>query len=169
MKKTSHQVVGAGGLIGILTAGGSFLDAVAFFIGSSFPDIDTTWNSWNVYRKDFLGHRGITHSLLLNAIAVVGSFILVLFYPFLSFVFFFFLGSFIHVLLDMFSPSGVPLYLSYYPRVKFPIYKTGTLRDELIAYLTGGLLVGAGYYYKIHYVEFWELQQVVKKLVSLLT
>lgn len=166
MKKSSHKAVGVGGLIGILVAGGDVLSAVAFYLGSSFPDVDTKWNEWNKFRKDFLGHRGITHSLFLNLFFATVSYGFSLFYPFLLPIFFFFLGSLIHVLLDMFSPLGVPLYLSYNPRVKLPLYKTGTLRDEFFAYTFAAFLVGMGYYYKIHAVEFTELQNVLKILLS---
>ena len=163
MKKVSHKIVGFGGVVGILIGGGNLLYALMFFLGSSLPDVDTYWNDWNVYRKDFLGHRGFTHSFLLNffltVLSFVGSLIDSLFTP----LFFLFLGSFIHVVLDAFSPSGVPIYLSYYPRLRYPIYKTGSLRDEGLAFVVAFFLVGFGYFYKVHTVEFKELLEVLKK------
>jgi membrane-bound metal-dependent hydrolase YbcI (DUF457 family) len=152
--------------MGIFVAGGSPLDAGAFYLGSLFPDVDTLWNDWNVYRKDFLGHRGITHSLTLALFFLLVSFGVYLYYPFLSFVFFFFLGAFLHVVLDAFSPTGVPLYLSYRPRVRFPLYKTGTKLDEFLALCVAAVLLAIGYYVKRHSLEFTELESVIKKIIA---
>ena len=89
-------------------------------IGSIFPDIDNPNSNFGQLTKPvstIIGkihkaegkkayqHRGILHSLTLYSVGLILSY---LFFPYLLG---FFVGALSHIFLDMFSPSGVPVFL----------------------------------------------------------
>ncbi len=89
-------------------------------IGSIFPDIDNPNSNFGQLTKPvstLIGkiqklegkkayqHRGILHSLALYSCLLVASYI---FFPFMTG---FFIGALSHLFLDMFNPSGVPVFL----------------------------------------------------------
>lgn len=82
-------------------------------------------------RMSLIKHRTWTHYYPLWIIAGVSVYFLVLnSQPFglkmiTTFLFFFILGSILHIFLDMFSVSGVPFITPNGRSVKIPFYKTG--------------------------------------------
>ena len=142
MRLKSHLVVGAA--IGIIIAGINIRyctqptpmqSTILFFtmLGSVAPDVDIKLSGFkNVpfKKRTMLSHRGITHHVILPfLIAVVGLFcyglnrLIVL-----SFA----VGVATHILMDMFSPLGVPYGVRYKERIRLPVYRTGGLSELVV-------------------------------------
>ncbi len=112
-------------------------------IGSVLPDIDVysrsiaTKITFANGKNRYLKHRGIMHSLSLPLLIGIIYFVLfgnTLILPFIS-------GYISHLFLDMFNPSGVPLFSPFYKKkIKFPTtIKTGSPRDYVLSVLFYGL------------------------------
>lgn len=133
---------------------------VGIAIGSLAPDVDepesyigSRTRGLSDIVKMIFGHRGFTHSFLATLIAFIPYIIiaypgllgieipawLLLFKPlFYGFGF----GYLFHILGDMFSKSGVPLFLPFKRRdISFYIYKTGDFRELIIRYATLACLI----------------------------
>lgn len=122
-------------------------------VGSLLPDIDEPGSyigrrarGLSDVTKRVFGHRGFTHSLLAvllvfipamltanpNWIGIEASWLNRVFYP----IFFGLgLGYLFHILGDMFSKAGVPLFLPFSKiKIKVYLYKTGGTREMIIRY-----------------------------------
>lgn len=104
-------------------------------VGSLFPDIDEPGSYvgrrslGTSYIINFLfGHRGLTHSLFPVAILIF------LFWQFpISLLLGFTAGYLFHILGDLFSKSGVPLFLPFSSKkYAIPIYTTGGIMEHII-------------------------------------
>lgn len=114
-------------------------------IGSVLPDIDEP-NSFMGRRSlglslvinRLFGHRGFTHSLV--CWMFVTTICLLFSKPFTIGIS---LGFFLHILGDLFSTSGLRLFLPFSnKRVKMLItYKTGSSREQIILYVCAALIV----------------------------
>ena len=169
MTKVSHQLTGfsLGAMLSVLTGDVGYFPGV--FLGSVLPDLDLLWNERGKYSGGkWYGHRGITHSLLTGLI-LVGVAVLVLKLGSVSFGSFslsfggsdlvlrgessvelilpegFILGTlagyWLHLFLDMLSPTGIPVGFSYYPRIRFRVYKTGSPQEFLVAVVVSALFM----------------------------
>lgn len=74
----------------------------------------------------FMPHRGLTHSLAGLALFSMAAYILPI--PFIPFV----IGYVSHLLLDMLTPMGIPVFWPLSLNVKIPIAATGGLVDWAI-------------------------------------
>ncbi len=112
-------------------------------VGSVLPDIDVysgsiaTKITFASGKNRYLKHRGIMHSLtvpLLIAVIYFALFGNMLILPFVS-------GYISHLFLDMFNPSGIPLFSPFYgKKIKFPYtVKTGSTQDYVLSVLFYGL------------------------------
>ena len=126
------------------------------FLGSTFPDIDQRDSTsgrrffllsicfafWRfVARKlklknveRMFGHRGITHSLIIPLVLYCIYFLLNdafhFYYSINYMVNGFFIGIATHLLLDMFNPSGIPIFAPFsYIRINIAKIKTGSDKE----------------------------------------
>lgn len=125
-------------------------------IGSLLPDIDEP-NSYIGKRtrgvsdatKFVFGHRGFTHSILAMFLAFIPWFIVSNFLDenaitvtLSTFLFGIALGYIFHILGDMLSKTGVPLFLPFSKkRIKIPLYTTGGTMEVVIHFLSVAILV----------------------------
>jgi len=113
----------------------SVMLGVGILIGSTLPDIDEpesyigrrTLGVSNVIKAMF-GHRGFTHSLLATLLVAI---------PYFIFHHLFFLGIALgylfHIVGDMLSVTGVPLFHPFSKKkVAIPLYKTGGIREHIL-------------------------------------
>lgn len=162
---------------GVALVHGTSIDpSVGFFVGliagSLLPDVDEP-NSYIGKRtsvkvlnsrfgfssmvKGIFGHRGFTHSLLAALIMFIPYFVFgstteSIFVQNILFGLGF--GYLFHILGDMLSKSGVPLFMPFTDqRIKIPLYVTGKFSEKIIFVISSVLLV-----YLFHQ-EF--LQQIV--------
>lgn len=138
MRYHTHVVTSC--IAGITVAGIMDIDVSApliagLVIGSVFPDIDEP-NSYIGKRSlgtsyiinALFGHRGLTHSLLPFILLVL----LTIKFP-VSMLIGFTAGYLFHILSDMFSKSGVPLFLPFSnKKYAIPIYRTGGISEHII-------------------------------------
>ena len=143
MTKLGHVVTGFGSsvLFGFDPLLGTF--------GAIFPDYDIfiakLFGTWKTNKKKRLltAHRGFTH-----------HFTLIPFFLFLAFLLkekgagYFLASSFlfgyaVHLLGDILTPLGLPYRFSYYPRISYSLFKTGSLKETLFIYLFS---IGVGGY-----------------------
>lgn len=127
--------------------------AIGLAVGAVFPDIDES-RSYIGRRlpiishliKFLFGHRGIFHSM---------PFLLLVLFAFYSFVYsfgwsdewihWFGLGYFMHIIMDSFSVSGVPLFKPFYDEsIKLGLgkiyYRTGSLFEKSVFFITAGFV-----------------------------
>lgn len=103
--------------------------------------------------KSIFGHRGFTHSLL-AALIVFMPYLLLAWNPSLignemiatnivsPLLLGLGLGYLFHILGDMFSKSGVPLFMPFTDnKIKIPLYVTGKMSEKIILSLSSVLLV----------------------------
>ncbi len=126
MTKGTHLLSGA------LVALVFHLPVFPALMASVLPDIDLLLEFPK--RRNLLNaHRGITHHpiipafLLLVAVKLRPDSIL-LYENLLSFS----LGYFSHLLLDMFTPLGIPMLFTYYPRLSFKLVRSGGFGETTV-------------------------------------
>lgn len=103
--------------------------------------------------KTIFGHRGFTHSLLASFLVFI-PYLMFLWNPMLignealvsnvitPLLFGLGLGYLFHILGDMFSKSGVPLFMPITSnKYKIPLYVTGKMSEKIILSLSSALLV----------------------------
>lgn len=141
-----------------------FYFAVAF--GAIFPDIDEPHSKIgrmfigvSHLMNAIFGHRGFTHSLPFIIILSLLVFMLCTFESVRTFingfyenalvflVFGFILGNLLHLLGDMMTLSGVPIFLPFKSKKYFALpkvlrFRTSGLADQVIAYICGALFLG---------------------------
>ena len=113
--------------------------ALAFISGCALgawaPDYTEITIFCNGNRHSFIPHRTLTHTVALWSVLVaiaVGLMVVVdtawdyiLSWLFLGFT----LAGLLHVMIDMLSPTGVPLIRPFGPRVSFRVYRTGDISE----------------------------------------
>ena len=95
-------------------------------IGSVAPDVDLTLNGFkkeSFKERTMLSHRGLTHHIALPFVLLLiallqGGLERLMWLQFA-------VGVFVHILIDMFSPLGIPYSLKYQKRLSIPLYRTG--------------------------------------------
>jgi inner membrane protein len=116
--------------------------------GSLLPDIDEP-NSYVGRRsfgmsskvKEAFGHRGMTHSLLVWAVIAL----VVAFESPSLFSIGFVLGYLFHIIEDFLSVQGVPLLWPFQTkRYKIPLYRTGSVLENLMFYGAFSLFIYIG-------------------------
>lgn len=141
-----------------------FYFAVAF--GAIFPDIDEPHSKIgrmfigvSHLMNVIFGHRGFTHSLSFIIVLILLLMLLCSFESFSAFVngfyenalgflvFGFILGNLLHLLGDMMTLSGVPLFLPFKSKKYFALpkvlrFRTSGLADQVIAYICGIFFLG---------------------------
>lgn len=126
----THALFGI--FIGV-ASGASLAQGIFAVLGSVFPDIDTKRSYLGRFFKPmniFMGHRGITHSLL----AMVVLSILIAIAPIegaQKYAYFFLLGYASHLVLDVITKEGIT---PFFPYKKFRIkskVKVGGLLEKL--------------------------------------
>ena len=132
MTKLSHQLQGGAFSLLLFSLSHDPL-SFSFYAGNLLPDVDILWG-YGAGSGKWYSHRGATHSLLV-------VFFLLILGPLLAFegnkVFLFFsLGYANHVFFDSLSPTGVPIKLSYYPRMRYPLYRNNSLQEALLVFVT---------------------------------
>lgn len=146
----------------------------AVTLGALFPDIDEPSSTLGKKTlgisnaiKVLFGHRGLTHSIAF----IVGIGVLLLFLsafsaeilreiPLLNldeevleiFMFGFLLGCVLHLMGDMLTPSGVPLFLPFSAKAwhltpAFLRFKTGGICDYALGMLNAGIFVALNAFY----------------------
>lgn len=140
MKSTGKTHVIGGLMAGVITA--NYLDigtgyAIVAAVGSLFPDIDTPASKIgrNIPIFSFLlnlifGHRGLWHSILASVFFYV---LLNNYFPYYIAVLFC-IGYLSHLILDMFTPEGVPLLFPVLKRFSIPIVRTGGIVEYLFLF-----------------------------------
>jgi len=162
MMGASHRLIGvASGIstVAMLNPQASLFEyglaAMSGAVGSLLPDIDHHKSkmgkgmfpiSWIVYR--LCEHRGITHSL----VVILAMFWAVhtsapahlelLSYAFLA-------GYSSHVLADMLTPYGVKVLWPIGIRIRFPIMKSNSKREPIIAAALAAAIIGFPYWEQI--------------------
>ena len=135
VKVKSHLAVGTLFGVGVLGVHNfklthlQVLMLAAIVVGSIIPDIDLTLSGFKYEKfkdRTFLSHRGITHHVLLPVITALIGFIFSK--PILVA---FAIGLAIHIVMDMFSPLGVPYGLKYQKRLRIPLYTTGNVSEKI--------------------------------------
>lgn len=104
----------------------------AVLVGSVAPDIDMALNGFakKPFReRDMLSHRGITHHILLPLVLFLLGLMQAGWERLLWIEFA--IGVASHILMDLFSPLGVPYALSYQKRLRIPLYRTGEISEML--------------------------------------
>lgn len=114
--------------------------------GSYMPDIDINQSklgSKHKFLSKHLTHRGITHTLLIPAVLLMGMYYLPKLPLVESVLFGFVLGWLAHILADLFNAPGVPLLWPFISsRISFGKVKTGSWQEYLFAAVwTGGLIL----------------------------
>lgn len=153
MSKQGHVLTGVG--LSILLE----FDPLTGALGAIFPDYDIfiakAFGTWRTRRRKRLltAHRGFTHHL-----ALIPLFMFLAWYWKGGTLLEFFLSSFlfgyaIHLLGDMLTPLGIPYRLSYYPRIAYPLFKTGGWGETtfllLFALVTGIYILYTGAIYNL--------------------
>lgn len=150
------------------------------FLGSTFPDIDQRESTsgrrffllsicfafWRFIARTLklkniermFGHRGITHSLIIPLILYCIYFLLNdtfhFYYSINYMVNGFFLGIGTHLLLDMFNPSGIPVFAPFsYIKVNIAKIKTGSTGEKIFRRLLTVLCIVVAIYVLIYRSE----------------
>lgn len=148
MTKEGHLITGLG--LSLLAG----YDPIVGTFGAIFPDYDLiiaklfgTWKT-NKKRRLLTAHRGITHHFLLIPILV---FVCIALkdegkpeFLFSSFAF----GYTVHLFGDLLTPLGLPYRFSYYPRLSYPVFTTGSWKEYAFLFFfsvaTGYLILSTG-------------------------
>ncbi len=141
-----------------------FYFAIAF--GAIFPDIDEPHSKIgrmfigvSHLMNAIFGHRGFTHSLPFIIILILLLMVLCNFESVRTFIngFYenalvflvsgFILGNLLHIVGDMMTLSGVPIFLPFKSKKYFALpkvlrFRTSGLADQVIAYICGALFLG---------------------------
>ena len=115
------------------------LSIVLSAAGSVLPDVDTysksiaTKITFSNGKNRYLKHRGIMHSLFMPTLIFLVYFVIYKNTMILPFV----VGYLSHLFLDMFTPSGIPIFMPLYnKKLKFPItIKTGSVQDHTLGFI----------------------------------
>ena len=156
MKLRSHLVIGMA--VGVALSGMSIqhytqptpeqtLILLFVMLGSVAPDIDARLNGFKdvpFKKRTMLSHRGITHHVALPFLIAFAG----LFYRGLERVAFlnFATGVTTHILMDMFSPLGVPYGVRYRERVRLPVYRTGGFSELVVLIVSVAVVFGIEYW-----------------------
>ncbi|MGC8815480.1 MAG: metal-dependent hydrolase [bacterium] len=124
MTKRSHILVGF--CFGLIFN----VNPLLSIVGALIPDIDITWGKY--FRNNFwLSHRGFTHHFIIPLILLILS----IFYNKFSFILLpISVGYFSHLLADLLTINGIPLFFSYYPRISLKLLKTGSFLEYFIVF-----------------------------------
>jgi len=122
-------------------------------VGSTFPDIDLKFSSLvppKGKKKNLLNtHRGVTHHPLWVVLLLILWAFLENRFPqygfYWEFLYAFWVGYLSHLVLDMLTPLGIPVGLSYYPRLKLGLMKTGGVGEKILFVFVVLTLVGILY------------------------
>lgn len=154
----SHLIVAAAGYTTLVyaTSGGAFppwhmfaLNGLLVLIGCILPDIDTPKSRvgralpFIAYPASFiLGHRGVTHSLLMvTAIAFAA------YHYSLNWLLWLALGYFMHLVGDYLTDSGIPALWPSKKRFRFVLYgSTNSISEPIIVMLFLGACAGVWSY-----------------------
>lgn len=151
MTASTHQMLGAAVAIYYIQHTGEvgYYPIVFSIAGSLIPDIDepnskigSKVTGLSKTTKSIFGHRTITHSFL-------GVFIFGMIVKYLTGIFslpdyittFFVLGYLSHLLGDMFTISGVPLFYPLRRKYAIPIVKTGGKMERFFQIIIGFVVV----------------------------
>lgn len=107
--------------------------------GAVAPDFDMHWTGfrqktqehaayWSPKSNLFNSHRGWTHHIFVPFILVLIS--LFLSFPYKEILMAFTFGVIVHLVTDMFSPMGIPVFKNK-DRARLPLYKTGQVSEIL--------------------------------------
>jgi len=99
-------------------------------VGSLIPDIDIIWGRY--FKNNFwFSHRGFTHHFIIPLFLLF----LAVFYENLSSILLpISIGYFSHLLADLLTINGIPLFFSYYPRISLRLLKTGSIIEYFITF-----------------------------------
>ncbi|MCX7870567.1 MAG: metal-dependent hydrolase [bacterium] len=124
MTKKSHILVGF--CFGLIFN----VNPILSIIGALIPDLDIIWGKY--FKNNFwLSHRGFTHHFIIPLILLILSIV----YKNLSFILLpISVGYFSHLLADLLTINGVPLFFSYYPRISFKLLKTGSVFEYFLVF-----------------------------------
>lgn len=139
------------------------LEPLSTLLGAILPDKDLIWG-WGRKGKRTLwnAHRGFTHhAYLIPVLAVVGlASPLYLDFPFSHLLLSFCMGYISHLVADALTPLGIPYTSSYYPRLSFPLFKTGSSFEGVVIALLFFFIVLMGQ------KRFGEVMSIQSKVVS---
>ena len=157
MTKAGHVAVGLS-LVLLLK-----LEPVSTLLGAVLPDKDLVWGRGRKGKRTLWNaHRGFTHhACLIPILAIMGlASPLYLDFPFSYLFLSFCTGYASHLVADALTPLGIPYTSSYYPRLSFPVFKTGSLLEGVVValLLTFAVLTG--------WKEFDELVRAGAKVLS---
>jgi inner membrane protein len=190
MTSKTHDLIAFGSLLTVvsyyppqnLNLPTFFTCLVANILGSLAPDLDQATNRlWDllpagntvgrIFRKLFLGHRTLSHSLL--GIYLIYQLLLFILPKLLNtsyintdfVVISFMIGFVIHIFTDAFTKEGIPLFfpLSFnigIPPIKFLRLKTGKFTEKYIIFPLVCLYIVSILYFKKD--VFWNLMQLLK-------
>lgn len=166
MTRSSHTLIGAAiGATGafMLPLHMSWCFLVGCVLGANAPDWLEYPVFWGNQRFSVVGHRRITHLLWLWGISIGGVLWLLYFYPLglvpemaVWAIGGFAFSGFIHVLLDLFSPTGVPILVPTGKRTSIPIYRTGSISEAMLVIAIIGVIALFNYW-KWQSGSFWML------------
>lgn len=128
MRGITH--LGAGVLVAVMMPNAGIGDFVGLIMGSVLPDIDSKTSIIGRYvpvLPKMIPHRTITHSLLMVAGAVLLSKSLGL-------------GILLHIVLDMFTKEGVPLFWPIKKKFRIPIIAKKTKSGGWLDGCLGGVI-----------------------------
>jgi inner membrane protein len=124
MTKKSHILIGFS--FGLLFN----VNPLLSMAGSLIPDIDIIWGRY--FKNNFwFSHRGFTHHFIIPLFLLF----LTMFYENLDFILLpVSIGYFSHLLADLLTINGLPLFFSYYPRISLRLLKTGSIIEYFITF-----------------------------------
>jgi len=124
MTKKSHILIGFS--FGLLFN----VNPLLSIVGSLIPDVDIIWGRY--FKNNFwFSHRGFTHHFIIPLVLLFLS----AFYENLSFMLLpISIGYFSHLLADLLTINGIPLFFSYYPRISLRLLKTGSIIEYFITF-----------------------------------
>jgi len=124
MTKKSHIFIGFS--FGLLFN----VNPLLSIVGSLIPDIDIIWGRY--FKNNFwFSHRGFTHHFIIPLFLLFSA----MFYENLGFILLpVSIGYFSHLLADLLTINGLPLFFSYYPRISLKLLKTGSIIEYFITF-----------------------------------
>lgn len=108
-------------------------NSVFICIGSICPDIIEMFVAGKNWKKFFEIHRKIFHWWILYICLFIINFIQYkYFYITYSIINYILYGCFLHLSLDLLTPSGIPFFSPNGPKIKIPLCKTGSYREFVV-------------------------------------